>query len=95
MIAPRRPAPLRVPLTARLAARLGWPASAAARREARSFYLFASPFLVGLLFFTVGPILVSLYLGFTNYDAAGWPPAGWGSTTSASCCSRTPTSGRP
>jgi multiple sugar transport system permease protein len=58
----------------RLAGRLGWPRSAAGRREARSFYLFASPYLVGLVCFTVGPILISLYLSFTNYNAAVWPP---------------------
>ena len=31
-------------------------------------YLFLTPWLIGLFVFTVGPILVSAYLSFTNYD---------------------------
>ena len=36
-------------------------------REYLAFYLFASPWLVGLLVFTVGPMVTSLYLSFTDY----------------------------
>lgn len=43
------------------------------RREAYYFYAFASPYLVGLVVFLLGPIVASLYLGFTNYDAATTP----------------------
>jgi multiple sugar transport system permease protein len=38
------------------------------RREAITFYLFISPWLLGLLFFTLGPMLLSLYTSFTNWD---------------------------
>jgi len=31
-------------------------------------YIFLTPWLIGLLIFTVGPILASLYLSFTRYD---------------------------
>jgi multiple sugar transport system permease protein len=60
-------------LLRRAAARFGWPRSAIARREALCFYLFASPYLVGLVLFVLGPLLASFYLGFTNYDT-GTPP---------------------
>jgi multiple sugar transport system permease protein len=32
-------------------------------------YLFIAPWLIGFIIFTVGPFLVSLYLGFTKYSA--------------------------
>jgi multiple sugar transport system permease protein len=54
-------------------ARLGWPTTARARREAGFFYLFASPYLIALFVFTLGPVLASLYLGFTNYDSSTTP----------------------
>lgn len=37
-------------------------------RECLWGYLFASPWLVGLLVFVLGPILVSLYLSLSKYD---------------------------
>ncbi|HHX45460.1 MAG TPA: sugar ABC transporter permease [Chloroflexi bacterium] len=43
------------------------------RREALEGYLWISPWLVGLLIFTAGPILVSLFLGFTTYKIGGTP----------------------
>lgn len=53
-----------------------------ARREALAFYLFISPWLLGLLFFTVYPMLRSLYLSFTSYDLFGAPrPIGTGNYT--------------
>jgi multiple sugar transport system permease protein len=36
-------------------------------REYIAFYLFASPWLIGLVMFTVGPMITSLYLSFTDY----------------------------
>ncbi len=38
------------------------------RREAISFYLTISPWLVGFLAFTIGPMLLSLLASFTNWD---------------------------
>src|SRR4051794_28447589 len=38
------------------------------RREAIAFYLFASPWILGVLIWTAGPMLASLYFSFTNYD---------------------------
>ncbi|MFI5270338.1 MAG: carbohydrate ABC transporter permease, partial [Chloroflexota bacterium] len=42
--------------------------SPARRREARAFYLFAAPWVLGLLIWTLGPMIASLYLSFTSYD---------------------------
>ena len=36
-------------------------------REYIAFYLFASPWIIGLLVFTIGPMISSLYLSFTDY----------------------------
>jgi multiple sugar transport system permease protein len=44
-----------------------------ARQEALEGYLWISPWLLGLLIFTAGPILVSLYLGFTSYKIGATP----------------------
>jgi len=44
-----------------------------ARREALEGYVWISPWLIGLLIFTAGPILVSFYLGFTRYKIGGTP----------------------
>lgn len=38
------------------------------RREAIDAYIFMSPVIIGLLVFTIGPILVSLFLSFTKYN---------------------------
>lgn len=40
----------------------------AQRKEALSFYLAISPWLVGFLAFTAGPMLISLFASFTNWD---------------------------
>ena len=37
------------------------------------FYLLASPWIIGFLVFSFGPILASLYLSFTRYDMANPP----------------------
>src|SRR5204862_4574565 len=34
----------------------------------RSGYLFMAPWLIGLASFTAGPLVISLYLSFTDYD---------------------------
>ena len=39
-----------------------------ARQESRSGWLMLAPVALGLAVFTVGPMLVSLWLSFTNYD---------------------------
>ncbi len=38
------------------------------RRENLAAYLFLAPWLVGLVLITVGPMLASLYLSFTDYN---------------------------
>ncbi len=43
------------------------------RREAIWGYIFAIPWLVGLLLFVVGPILASLILSLTKYDVISTP----------------------
>ncbi len=40
----------------------------ARRREAVAFYLTISPWLIGFLLLTVGPMLYSLYISFTRWD---------------------------
>ncbi len=42
-----------------------------ADNEMLSGYLFLSPNLLGFLFFFAGPLLLSLYVSFTNWDAFG------------------------
>jgi len=46
---------------------------AARRREAIAGYLFISPWLIGFLLFTVGPMLFSLYISFTRWNIVGDP----------------------
>jgi multiple sugar transport system permease protein len=45
-------------------ARLG----VAARKEQRAAFLFASPWLIGVVLFLIGPIIASLVLSFTNWN---------------------------
>jgi multiple sugar transport system permease protein len=49
--------------------------SKAARREERSGFLFASPWLAGMLLFLVGPIVASTLLSLTNWNLIS--PAKW------------------
>jgi len=42
--------------------------SAALAQQERAAYLFLSPWLIGLIFLTLGPTLASLYLSFTQFD---------------------------
>ncbi|MBV7335302.1 sugar ABC transporter permease [Chloroflexi bacterium TSY] len=46
-----------------------------ARREALDAYIGLSPWIIGFLLFTLGPILASIYLGFTQWNIA--TPAKW------------------
>lgn len=41
--------------------------------EARAGLVFVSPFVIGFLIFTAGPLLYSLYLSFTKYDVLNPP----------------------
>jgi multiple sugar transport system permease protein len=43
------------------------------RKEAIDCYVFMSPAIIGLLVFTLGPILASAYISFTDYDILGSP----------------------
>lgn len=43
------------------------------RREAIDGYLFAAPWILGLLIFSLGPMIASIYYGFTDYDILGSP----------------------
>ena len=47
--------------------------SAAAPGDTLAAYLFLAPWLVGLIGLTIGPILVSLYLSFTEYSLLSPP----------------------
>jgi multiple sugar transport system permease protein len=43
------------------------------RREIIDAYVFMSPVIIGLLVFTIGPIIVSLFLSFTKYNLLSDP----------------------
>ncbi len=43
------------------------------QREALAGYTFLIPWIIGLLFFTLGPILAVFYFSFTNYPIIGAP----------------------
>lgn len=45
-----------------------WVARVKARRENRAGYLFLTPWFLGMIIFTAGPILASFYLSFTDYS---------------------------
>ena len=44
------------------------------RAEARWFYLFILPWMIGFTVFIAFPILASSYLSFTHNDPVNWPP---------------------
>ena len=44
-----------------------------ARREEREFYLFVSPWILGFLFLTAGPMILSLIISFTDWDVVTSP----------------------
>jgi multiple sugar transport system permease protein len=43
------------------------------RQESIAFYSFISPWLIGFIFFTGGPIIASLYFSLTNYNVVSKP----------------------
>jgi multiple sugar transport system permease protein len=43
------------------------------KREAAAAYFFLSPWIIGFLFLTLGPMLASLYFSFTDYDIISPP----------------------
>ena len=49
------------------------PHRAVAHRRSSRPWLFLTPWLIGLLGITLGPMLVSLYLSFTDYNLLGQP----------------------
>jgi multiple sugar transport system permease protein len=50
-----------------------WLGSPLQRREAIEGYLWISPWLIGFLVFSLGPIIASFYLSFTKYKIGGIP----------------------
>lgn len=50
-----------------------WWGSPLQRREAIEGYIWISPWIIGFLVFSLGPIIVSLYLSFTQYRIGGDP----------------------
>lgn len=48
-------------------------AAARGRRRSRVAYLFLAPWILGVLGLTLGPMLASLYLSFTDYRLSGAP----------------------
>ncbi len=47
--------------------------SALAKEDARNFWLFLSPWIIGFLLFGIGPLVASLVLSFTNYNIFNKP----------------------
>lgn len=45
------------------------------KKESRSAYLFASPWLIGMVVFTIGPMILSLLMSFADWDII--QPAKW------------------
>lgn len=61
-------------------ARRGGPRVVAKNRDNKAAILFLLPWLLGLIVFTVGPMLASLYLSFTDYNLLKSPikdPPAW------------------
>src|SRR5215216_3490192 len=46
----------------------GRPKGAVGRKDNLVAYLFLTPWLLGLLLITIGPMIASLYLAFTDYN---------------------------
>lgn len=47
--------------------------NALAKEDARNFWLFLSPWIIGFLLFGLGPLVASLVLSFTNYNIFNKP----------------------
>ena len=56
-----------------MAARTGRRASGMSRQETRWAWLFLTPWVIGFLVFTGGPMIASLVLSFTEYDVISAP----------------------
>ncbi len=54
-------------------ARHGWLGTPMQRREALEGYLWISPWVIGFLVFSLGPIIASFYLSLTRYKIGGTP----------------------
>ncbi len=52
---------------------LKWMGTSLQRREALEGYLWISPWLIGFLIFSLGPIIASFYLSLTKYKIGGVP----------------------
>lgn len=61
------------PSTARWSLRSMYRSFRPATREAISFYLIISPWIVGLIAFTLGPMVYSIYLSLSKWDIIGTP----------------------
>lgn len=66
---------VRGPVTAPKMSRLLWKMPKHRRREALTFYLFISPWVIGFLAFMLGPMVLSIYLSFTEWDT--FTPPTW------------------
>ena len=60
-------------MTSQTSTRRLWPVSRLQRREALEGYLWISPWLIGFLIFSLGPIIASFYLSLTRYKIGGSP----------------------
>ena len=49
-------------------ARRGGPKVRERKPDTKAAYLFLAPWILGILTFTIGPMLASLYLSFTDYN---------------------------
>lgn len=56
-----------------VAKRRGWLGSSLQRREAIEGYLWISPWVIGFIIFSLGPIIASAYLSLTQYKIGGSP----------------------
>ncbi|MDO4283760.1 MAG: sugar ABC transporter permease [Eubacteriales bacterium] len=50
-----------------------WTSTVSTRREARAFWVFISPWLIGFVCLTLGPMMYSLYASFTNWNGIRAP----------------------
>jgi multiple sugar transport system permease protein len=60
-------------MASRVMGRRSWLGSRLQRREALEGYLWISPWLLGFLIFSLGPIIASFYLSLTKYKIGGTP----------------------
>ncbi|MEU5990077.1 sugar ABC transporter permease [Spirillospora sp. NPDC047418] len=67
--------PAKTPARRRLHHRPGHRKSSRARSQAWAAYLFLAPWFIGLFVITLGPMIASLYLSFTDYSLLA--PAHW------------------